>query len=66
MKNLTDFGAFVDLGDVDGLIHISELAGHRVAHPSKVVSVGETITVKVIAVDIERKRVSFSLRAVPK
>jgi len=65
VKNLTHFGAFVDLGDVDGLIHISQLAGHRVDHPSEVVSVGETITVMVIEVDIERERVSLSLKAVP-
>jgi len=65
VKNLTHFGAFVDLGDVDGLIHISQFAGHRVDHPSEVVSVGETITVMVIEVDIERERVSLSLKAVP-
>ena len=65
VKNLTKFGAFVDLGDVDGLVHISQLAGHRVDHPSEVVSVGETISVMVIEVDIERERVSLSLKAVP-
>jgi hypothetical protein len=65
VKNLTNYGAFVDLGDVDGLVHISQLAGHRVNHPSEVVSVGETITVMVLDVDIERGRVSLSLKAVP-
>jgi len=65
VKNLTNFGAFVDLGDVDGLVHISQLAAHRVGHPSEVVSVGETISVMVIEVDIERERVSLSLKAVP-
>jgi predicted RNA-binding protein with RPS1 domain/DNA-binding MarR family transcriptional regulator len=65
VKNLTSFGAFVDLGEVDGLIHISQLAGHRVDHPSEVVKVGDTIRVLVMDIDIERERVSLSLKAVP-
>ena len=65
VKNLTNFGAFVDLGDVDGLIHISQLASRRVDHPSEVLKVGETITVMVTEVDSERERVSLSLKADP-
>jgi ribosomal protein S1 len=63
VKTLTAFGAFVDLGEVDGLIHISELAAHRVQHPAEVVSVGETVTVLVLDVDTARKRISLSLKA---
>jgi predicted RNA-binding protein with RPS1 domain len=63
VKTLTAFGAFVDLGGVDGLIHISELAAHRVQHPSEVVSVGETVTVLILDVDTVRHRVSLSLKA---
>ncbi|GLY85978.1 S1 RNA-binding domain-containing protein [Actinoallomurus iriomotensis] len=63
VKTLTAFGAFVDLGEIDGLIHISELAAHRVQHPSEVVSVGETVTVLVLDVDTVRERISLSLKA---
>jgi hypothetical protein len=65
VKSLTTFGAFVDLGDVDGLIHNSQLAASPVRHPSQVVAVGQTVTVLVISVDQERERVSLSLTAVP-
>lgn len=65
VKTVTNFGAFVDLGEVDGLIHISQLANRRVDHPSDVVSVGDAVTVLVQDVDIDRERVSLSLRAVP-
>ena len=65
VKTITNFGAFVDLGDVDGLVHISQLADRRVDHPSDVVDVGEAVTVLVQEVDLERERVSLSLRAVP-
>jgi small subunit ribosomal protein S1 len=60
---LVDFGAFVDLGDVDGLVHISELAWHRVAHPSEVMKIGDTVTVQVKAVDMERERISLSRKS---
>lgn len=63
VKKLTTFGAFIDLGGVDGLIHISQLAAHRVRHPSEVVSVGQTVTVLVLDVDRARGRVSLSLKA---
>ena len=61
--DLVDFGAFVDLGGVDGLIHISELAWHRVEHPSEVINIGDTVTVQIKAVDIERERISLSRKS---
>jgi small subunit ribosomal protein S1 len=60
VRNLVDFGAFVDLGGVDGLIHISELDWRHVAHPSDVLSVGEEVEVYVLDVDRERSRISLS------
>ena len=65
VKTITNFGAFIDLGDIDGLIHISQLAERRVHHPSDVVDVGDAVTVLVQNVDRERERVSLSLRAIP-
>lgn len=62
VKSLTDYGAFVTVGDVDGLIHISRLARKRLGHPSEVVSVGQTVTVMVVDVDIERGRLSLALK----
>lgn len=64
VKNLTNFGAFVGLGEVDGLIHISQLANRRIDHPSEVLVVGETVTVIVTEVDLQRERVSLSLKAI--
>ncbi|RAO00818.1 S1 RNA-binding domain-containing protein [Micromonospora noduli] len=63
VKRLTSFGACVTLGEIDGLIHISQMAHHRVEHPSEVVNVGETVTVQILDVDIARERVSLSLKA---
>ncbi len=60
--NLADFGAFIDLGGVDGLVHLSELSWKRVAHPSEVVEVGQEIEVYVLGVDRERQRVALSLK----
>lgn len=62
VKNLTDYGAFVDLGDVDGLLHITDMAWKRVKHPSEIVNVGDEITVKVLKFDRERTRVSLGLK----
>lgn len=59
VKNLTDYGAFVDLGGVDGLLHITDMAWKRVKHPSEIVNVGDEITVKVLKFDRERTRVSL-------
>lgn len=62
VTSVTDFGAFVDLGGADGLVHLSELAWRQVAHPSEVVKVGDEVTVKVISVDQERQKVALSIR----
>ncbi|WP_376789296.1 30S ribosomal protein S1 [Thermoflexus sp.] len=62
--SLTDFGAFVDLGGAEGLIHISELSWHRVNHPREVLSVGQEVEVEVIRVDRERKRIALSRKRV--
>jgi small subunit ribosomal protein S1 len=62
VKNLTDYGAFVDLGGVDGLLHITDMAWKRVKHPSEVVQVGDEIEVKVLKFDRERTRVSLGLK----
>jgi S1 RNA binding domain len=64
ITNVTDFGAFVDLGDVDGLIHKSRLGRRRVEHPSEVVTVGDTVSVMVVEVDLERERVSLTLKTI--
>jgi small subunit ribosomal protein S1 len=62
VKNLTDYGAFVDLGGVDGLLHITDMAWRRVKHPSEVVNVGDEIETKVLKFDRERMRVSLGLK----
>ncbi len=62
VKNLTDYGAFVDLGGVDGLLHITDMAWKRVKHPSEIVQVGQEIEVKVLKFDRERQRVSLGLK----
>ncbi len=62
VKNLTDYGAFVDLGGIDGLLHITDMAWKRVKHPSEVVEMGDEIMVKVLKFDRERNRVSLGLK----
>jgi small subunit ribosomal protein S1 len=62
VKNLTDYGAFVDLGGIDGLLHITDMAWKRVKHPSEVVNVGDEIQVKVLKFDRERQRVSLGMK----
>ncbi|MGC8519756.1 MAG: S1 RNA-binding domain-containing protein, partial [Steroidobacteraceae bacterium] len=62
VKNLTDYGAFVDLGGIDGLLHITDMAWKRVKHPSEVVKVGEEIDVRILKFDRERSRVSLGLK----
>ena len=62
IKNLTDYGAFVDLGGVDGLLHITDMAWKRIKHPSEIVNVGEEIEVKVLKFDREKNRVSLGLK----
>jgi small subunit ribosomal protein S1 len=62
VKNLTDYGAFLDLGGIDGLLHITDMAWRRVKHPSEVVEIGQEIQVKVLKFDRERQRVSLGLK----
>lgn len=63
VSSIVNFGAFVDLGGVDGLVHVSELSWEHVDHPSKVVEVGQEVTVEVLEVDFDRERVSLSLKS---
>jgi small subunit ribosomal protein S1 len=62
VKNLTEYGAFVDLGGIDGLLHVSDMSHGRVTHPNEVVHVGDEITVKVLKFDREKERISLGLR----
>jgi small subunit ribosomal protein S1 len=62
VKNITDYGAFVDLGGIDGLLHITDLAWRRVKHPSEVLNVGDEVTAKVLKFDTEKNRVSLGLK----
>ena len=62
VKNLTDYGAFLDLGGIDGLLHITDMAWQRVKHPSEVVEIGQEIEIKVLKFDRERNRVSLGLK----
>ena len=62
VKNLTDYGAFVDLGGIDGLLHITDMAWKRVKHPSEVVAIGDEIEIQVLKFDKERERVSLGLK----
>src|SRR5881409_734792 len=63
VSSIVNFGAFVDLGGVDGLVHVSELSWKHIDHPSEVVEVGQEVTVEVLDIDLERERVSLSLKA---
>ena len=62
VKNLTDYGAFVDLGGVDGLLHITDMAWRRIRHPSEVVTVGDDVNVKILKFDREKNRVSLGMK----
>lgn len=62
VKNLTEYGAFVDLGGVDGLLHVTDMAWKRVRHPSEVVTVGEEVTVRVLSFDSDKSRVSLGMK----
>ncbi|MBU0716429.1 MAG: 30S ribosomal protein S1 [Verrucomicrobia bacterium] len=62
VKNITDFGAFIDLGGLDGLLHITDMSWGRVSHPSKVLKVGETTEVVILGIDFDKERVSLGLK----
>ena len=62
VKSLTSYGAFVDIGGVDGMVHVSELSWSRIKHPSEVVSVGDTVEVYVISYDPEKKKISLGMK----
>ena len=62
VKNLTDYGAFIDLGGIDGLLHVSDMSYGRVTHPSELINAGDTITVKVLKFDREKERISLGLK----
>jgi small subunit ribosomal protein S1 len=62
VKNITDYGAFIDLGGIDGLLHITDMAWRRVRHPSEVLSVGQEVTAKVLKFDQEKNRVSLGVK----
>ena len=62
VKNITDYGAFVDLGGIDGLLHITDLAWRRVKHPSEVLTVGEEVEAKILKFDQEKNRVSLGIK----
>ena len=62
VKNLTDYGAFVDLGGIDGLLHITDMSWKRIKHPSELIQIGDEIEVKVLSYDREKKRVSLGLK----
>jgi len=64
VKNLTDYGAFVDLGGIDGLLHVSDISHGRIAHPSEVLHVGQEITVRVLKLDREKERISLGIKQV--
>ncbi|MCB9800074.1 MAG: 30S ribosomal protein S1 [Candidatus Omnitrophica bacterium] len=62
VKNITDFGAFIDLGDLDGLLHITDMSWGRISHPSELLKIGDEVDVMVIAIDNEREKVSLGLK----
>ena len=62
VKNITDFGAFVDLGGIDGLLHITDMSWGRIRHPSELVAISDELTVKVLSFDPERERISLGLK----
>ena len=63
VKNITDYGVFIDLGGIDGLLHVTDLSWGRVNHPSEMFNVGDEITVKILKYDREKERVSLGLQA---
>ena len=64
VKNITDYGAFIDLGGIDGLLHITDMSWGRVKHPSNFFAIGDEIEVKILKFDSEKERVSLGLKQV--
>lgn len=62
MKNITDYGAFVDLGGIDGLLHVTDMAWRRVNHPSEVLTIGQTIKVQIIRINQDTHRISLGMK----
>ena len=62
IKNLTDYGAFIDLGGLDGLLHITDISWKKIKHPSELLNIAEKIQVKIISIDNEKNRVSLGLK----
>merc|ERR1711939_1117313 len=62
VKNITDYGAFVDLGGVDGLLHVTDIAWKRINHPSEALSIGETVKVQIIRFNAETQRISLGMK----
>jgi small subunit ribosomal protein S1 len=62
VKNITDYGAFVDLGGVDGLLHVTDIAWQRISHPSEALQIGETVEVQVIRFNAETQRISLGMK----
>lgn len=62
VKNITEYGAFVDLGGIDGLLHVTDMAWRRVNHPSEVVTIGQTVKVKIIKINHETHRISLGIK----
>ena len=62
VKNITDYGAFVDLGGVDGLLHVTDIAWQRISHPSEALQIGETVEVQVIRFNPETQRISLGMK----
>ena len=62
VKNITDYGAFVDLGGIDGLLHVTDMSWRRVSHPSQVMAVGDTVTVKIVRINPDTQRISLGMK----
>ncbi len=62
MTNITDYGAFIDLGGIDGLLHVTDMAWRRVNHPSEIVNVGDTVKVQIIRINPETQRISLGMK----
>ena len=62
VKNITDYGAFIDLGGIDGLLHVTDMAWRRVNHPSEIVNVGDTIKVQIVRINPDTQRISLGMK----